>query len=202
MLVIGDIAGKGAEAAARTSLARFTVRTAAELTGDVGRAVGRLNDTLRGQPGLPLCTVVCARLAERGDGTALLTLASAGHPPPLLVRGREIVPVGDPGTIAGAFDGEQWPAASVELRPGDVLAFYTDGVLDAVGETDRFGERRLQEALRGSEGGARERVAGLDAALEAFQQGPQRDDTTVLVLEYRGTGRGARIGTRAGEVAR
>ena len=202
MLVIGDIAGMGAEAAARTSLARFTVRTAAELTGDVSRALGRLNETLRGQPGLPLCTVVCARLAERGDGTALLTLASAGHPPPMLVRGRDIVPLGDPGTIAGAFDGEAWPSASVELRPGDVLAFYTDGVLDAVGESDRFGERRLQDALRGAEGGASEHVAGLDAALEAFQQGPQRDDTTVLVLEYHGTGSGARFGKRAGEVAR
>jgi phosphoserine phosphatase RsbU/P len=130
--------------------------------------------------------VVCASLADRGDGKARLTLACAGHPPPLLVRGGEVIPVGEPGTIAGAFDGEAWPAATVELVPGDVLVFYTDGVLDAVGEHDRFGEERLRATLRELEGSVEERLAGLHAALEAFQRGPQSDDTTVLVMEYRG----------------
>jgi GAF domain-containing protein len=186
MVVIGDIAGQGAEAATRTSLARFTARTAAELTGDVARAVERLNDTLRREEGLPLCTIVCARLAERGDGSAELTLASAGHPPPLLVRGGRVVPVGDAGVIAGAFDGETWPEATVTLEPGDVLVLYTDGVLDTVGESDRFGEQRLRHALSLAHGSVEERLAALHAELSAFQRGPQRDDTTVLVLEYRG----------------
>jgi PAS domain S-box-containing protein len=184
MLVIGDVAGAGAEAATRTSLARFTARTAAEVSGDVSVAVHRLNDTLRGQPGLPLCTVVCAALTDVGDQRARLTLACAGHPPPLLVRGREVIPLGHPGTIAGAFDGEDWPAATVELLAGDVLVFYTDGVLDAVGERDRFGERRLEAALRGSEGSVQERLAALQAALDEFRDGPSRDDTTVLLMEY------------------
>ena len=189
MLAIGDVAGKGAEAAARTSLTRFTLRTAAQLTGDVGRAVERLNATLRDQSGLPLCTVVCASLAERPDGTARLTLASAGHPPPLLVRGREVIPVGRPGTIAGAFDDETWPVETVEVRRGDVLVLYTDGVLDFVGERDRFGEERLHEALAQLEGSAEERLAALYAVLQRFGRGAQRDDTTILVLEYRGDSR-------------
>ena len=188
MVVIGDVAGQGAEAAARTSLARFTLRTAAELTGDVSAAVSRLNDTLRGQSGLPLCTVVCAELRERGDGTAVVTMASAGHPPPLLVRGREVLPVGDAGTIAGAFDGERWPAAPIVLEPDDLLVLYTDGVIDAMGEDDRFGERRLRETPARLEGAVGERLAARRAELEAFERGPQRDDTTVLVLEYRGGG--------------
>ena len=196
IVVIGDVAGQGAEAATRTSLARFTLRTAAELTGDVGRALAQLNDTLRSQAGLPLCTAVCARLSERADGTATLTLASAGHPPPLLVRGGVVTPLGQAGTIAGAFEGEAWPAVTVELEVGDVIVLYTDGVLDAVGESDRFGERRLREALEQLGGTVDERLAGLDAQLEAFQRGPQRDDTTVLVLEYRGGG------TRRGRPAR
>jgi serine phosphatase RsbU (regulator of sigma subunit) len=199
IVVIGDVAGQGAEAATRTSLARFTIRTAAELTGDVGRALAQLNDTLRSQAGLPLCTAVCASLSERPDGTALLTLASAGHPPPLLVRGSTVSPLGEAGTIAGAFDGETWPAATVELQAGDVIVLYTDGVLDAVGESDRFGERRLREALGQLGGSVDERLAGLDAELEAFQRGPQRDDTTVLVLEYRGGGAPAARIARAAE---
>jgi phosphoserine phosphatase RsbU/P len=186
MVMIGDVAGQGAEAAARTSLARFTVRTAAELTGDVGAAVSRLNDTLRGQSGLPMCTVVCAGLRERGDGTAVVTMASAGHPPPLLVRGHDVVPVGEAGTIAGAFEGLRWPAVPVELEAGDVLVLYTDGVIDAMGEDERFGERRLREALGRLDGEVGERLAALRTELEAFERGPQRDDTTVLVLQYRG----------------
>jgi PAS domain S-box-containing protein len=185
MVVIGDVAGQGAEAAVQTSLARFTLRTAAELTGDVSAAVSRLNDTLRGQAGLPLCTVVCAELRERADGTAVVTLASAGHPPPLLVRGRDVQPVGEAGTIAGAFDAA-WPAVPVEIEPGDLLVLYTDGVTDAMGEDERFGEERLREALGRLEGEAGERLAALRSELEAFERGPQRDDTTVLVLEYRG----------------
>jgi PAS domain S-box-containing protein len=188
MVVIGDVAGQGAEAAAQTSLARFTLRTAAELTGDVSAAVGRLNDTLRGQAGLPLCTVVCAELRERGDGTAVVTMASAGHPPPLRVRGHEVTPVGKSGTIAGAFAGLQWPAAPVELRPGDLLVLYTDGVTDAMGEDERYGEARLREALGRLEGEVGERLDALRGELEAFERGPQRDDTTVLVLQYRGGG--------------
>ena len=188
MVVIGDVAGHGAEAATQTSLARFTARTAAELTGDVSRSVARLNETLRREEGLPLCTVVCASLAERGDGTARVTMASAGHPPPLLVRGDRVTPIGDPGTIAGAFDGEAWPEATVDIAPGDVLVLYTDGVLDAVGESDRFGEARLRAGLGGRDGSVEERLAALRGELESFERGPQRDDTTVLVLEYRGTG--------------
>ena len=202
VVVIGDVAGQGAEAATRTSLARFTVRTAAELTGDVGRALSHLNDTLRSQAGLPLCTAVCASLDERADGTAQLTLASAGHPPPLLVSGGKVTPLGEAGTIAGAFDGEVWPAATAVLNPGDVVVLYTDGVLDAVGESDRCGERRLRDALGELTGSVEERLAGLDARLEAFQRGAQRDDTTVLVLEYRGRGTSASSSTRSHEASR
>jgi len=102
------------------------------------------------------------------------------------VRGREVLPVGDAGTIAGAFDGERWPAAPVVLEPGDLLVLYTDGVTDAMGEDERFGEQRLVEALGRLEGTVGERLEALRAELEAFERGPQRDDTTVLVLGYRG----------------
>ena len=93
-------------------------------------------------------------------------------------------PVGHPGTIAGAFEGEHWPTDTVELERGDVLVLYTDGVLDAQGEDDRFGEARLREALTTDGGTAEERLAALDGRLRAFQRGAQTDDTTILILEY------------------
>ena len=125
-------------------------------------------------------------------------MASAGHPPPLLVRGREVTPVGDPGTIAGRVRRRALAVGAVELEPGDLLVLYTDGVLDAMGEDDRFGERRLHEALGRARGRRRRaRWPALRAELEAFERGPQRDDTTVLVLEYRGR-RSARRARAAG----
>jgi hypothetical protein len=57
-----------------------------------------------------------------------------------------------------------------------------------VGQDERFGEPRLREALGRLEGDVGERLAALRAELEAFERGPQRDDTTVLVLQYRGAG--------------
>jgi sigma-B regulation protein RsbU (phosphoserine phosphatase) len=186
MLIVGDMVGQGAEAATLSSLARYTLRAAAELTGDPVRAVEHLNAVLRGQPGVPLCSAVCARLDERPDDGARLSLAGAGHPPPMLVRGEEVAPVGCPGTIAGAFDDGEWSACEVELRRGDVLVLYTDGVLDAVGAHDRYGEPRLRAALAELRGSVDERVAGLAERLEAFRDGARRDDLTVLMLEYRG----------------
>jgi len=74
----------------------------------------------------------------------------------------------------------------VRLRAGDVLVFYTDGVLDAVGEHDRFGDERLRAALAAAAGGgAAEVVACLDERLRAFETG-RRDDTTVLAVQYLG----------------
>ena len=67
-----------------------------------------------------------------------------------------------------------------------MLVLYTDGVLDAVGADDRFGEARLRAALAELGGAVGERVAGLAARLEAFRGGERRDDLTVLMLEYRG----------------
>jgi hypothetical protein len=186
MLIVGDAVGQGAEAATLSGLARATLRAAAELTGDPARALAHLNGVLRAQPGMPLCTAICARLDERPDGGALLSLASAGHPPPLLVRGAGVEPLAGSGTIAGAFDGEDWQAREVELRRGDVLVLYTDGVLDAVGPEDRYGEGRLRAALEELTGPVEERVPALAERLEAFRSGDRRDDLTVLMLEYRG----------------
>jgi serine phosphatase RsbU (regulator of sigma subunit) len=187
-VLIGDMVGQGVEAAAGTALARFTLRTAAELTGDPAQAVVHLNATLRSQRHLPICTVVCALLEEL-DSEAAITLACGGHPPPLLLRGGEVVALGDAGTMVGAFEGERWSTATIALREGDVIVFYTDGVLDAVGECDRFGEARLRAAVAAAAGaGAAGVVTALDAELKAFETGLRRDDTTILAVQYAGLG--------------
>jgi PAS domain S-box-containing protein len=143
IVVIGDVVGKGAPAAALSAVSRVTLRTAGRLTGDPRAALDELNHTLRRRGAMSLCTVAAVALPSELPGGARLLLA--GHPPPLLVRGESVTPLGRPGPLLGAVEVPDWPETEVELDPGDVLVLYTDGALDAVlpgGE--RFGEERLR----------------------------------------------------------
>jgi PAS domain S-box-containing protein len=188
MVVVGDVAGHGAEAAALTALARYTLRSAGQLTRDPARAAQQLNATLRDLPRLPLCTAVCGHLRVESSAHATLTLANCGHPQPLLLRDGAIRPLGDAGPMAGAFDDGDWPCAEVALRAGDVLLLYTDGVLDTVGERERFGFARLRDVVEGNAAEPAALVATLAAALERFRRGPQRDDTAIVALGFEGVG--------------
>jgi PAS domain S-box-containing protein len=187
MLVVGDVAGHGAEAAALTALARWTLRSIGQVTRDPARAVEQLNATLRDLPQLSLCTSVCAHLRAPAVGAATVTLANCGHPRPLLVRAGVVEELGCVGPMAGAFDTGTWDCAEVVLEPGDTLVLYTDGVIDTVGVSERFGEERLRAALAGPGTSAPDvLVAELAAALEAFRRGPQRDDVAIATVRFLG----------------
>jgi GAF domain-containing protein/anti-sigma regulatory factor (Ser/Thr protein kinase) len=193
MLVVGDVAGHGAEAAALTALARWTLRSTGQLTRDAARAAQQLNATLRDLPQLSLCTAVCAHLrATPGSREATVTLANCGHPPPLLVRDGHVEQLGCVGPMAGAFDDGTWEKTTVALHAGDTLVLYTDGVLDTVGAQERFGEERLRAALA-SAGTADPKalVARLAGELERFREGPQRDDTAIAAVRFLGVAEGA-----------
>jgi len=188
MLVMGDVAGHGAEAAALTALARYTLRSAGQLTRDAVRAVHQLNAALRDLPQLSLCTAVCAhvRLARAG-GAALVTLANCGHPRPLLLRDGRLEEVGCVGPMAGAFDDSSWSGTEIALQPDDTLVLYTDGVLDTVGTEERFGAERLQAALAEADSSEPQAlVSALAGALNAFRDGAQRDDTAIVALRFTG----------------
>jgi len=188
MLVMGDVAGHGAEAAALTALARYTLRSAGQLTRDPARAMQQLNGTLRDLPQLSLCTAVCAHVRiARAGGAALVTLANCGHPRPLLVRDGTLEELGCVGPMAGAFDDGAWGCTEVALQAGDTLVLYTDGVLDTVGVEDRFGEARLRAALAGAETAEPAALVGaLASALEAFRHGPHRDDIAIVAVHFTG----------------
>jgi serine phosphatase RsbU (regulator of sigma subunit) len=185
MVVIGDVTGKGPVAAAITSLARYTLRTAAMYEHAPERVLERLNGVLLADAERrQLCTAICAHLAPHDDGIRV-RFACAGHPPPyLLSAGGAVAAAGRPGTLLGAFEEVSWDADELDLNPGDTLVLYTDGVTDTTrGGGERFGQDRLTALLNGCGGLAPEDVAQhIDAALTAFEEGPQRDDLAVLVL--------------------
>ncbi len=177
--VIGDVVGKGAEAAALTALARHTLAAIVSATGDVAYAMQVLNRRLRERSDdyRSLCTVAAA-VVTHDDG---VTILSAGHPLPLLRRGVAAWPVGRPSPMLGFVDDVELLSAPVQVDPGDQLILYTDGVLDAINASGRFGETRLLETVRSLGDGvaAAHRILG---AIDAFRDSDQADDIAILSL--------------------
>jgi len=180
--VIGDVVGKGAQAAALTALARHTLAAIIESTGDPGEALEVLNRRLREREAsqMTLCTI--AVIAITPDDRA--TVYSAGHPLPVLVRDGVATPLGETRPLLGVFEHVDTMPTEVALAPGDQIVLYTDGVLDAVGAHDRFGEQRLLEAAAGIELAADASTAAgqLLSVIEAFAAGEQSDDIAIMSL--------------------
>jgi PAS domain S-box-containing protein len=185
MVLVGDVAGRGAEAAALTSLSRYTLRTAGKLLGDPVAAFEHLNAALREREGLSLVSACCVLLRGAAHGAATADVVLAGHPPAFRVHARTPSPVGVFAPFLGAYERGGWEAATTELAAGDQLVLYTDGVIDAVGEEERFGEERLVQTLRDGES-ARATVAGIERAVDRFALGPQADDMAIIVVERTG----------------
>jgi PAS domain S-box-containing protein len=184
MLLIGDVTGRGAEAAALTAQARHTLRIAATLLGDPVAAVRQLNRALADKSELSICTVAIVHLRRRGPVT-VATVLCAGHPPPMLVRDGIARPVGRPGPLVGAWGDSTWTTDSIELRGGELLVLYTDGVIDADGGEERFGDARLAQCLHGARD-PRDAVERIRGALGSFEEGAQADDTAVLAVQWLG----------------
>jgi serine phosphatase RsbU (regulator of sigma subunit)/ketosteroid isomerase-like protein len=178
MVVIGDVTGRGAQAAAVTAHARYTLRTAAALTGDPVVALRTLNRELLGR-GTALCSVAAMTIAE--DPTEPVRLAVAGHPPPLLVDGDSVTEAASPAPVLGAFSDEQWRVEAAAVAPGQQLVVITDGITEAEGEEGRFGEERLRAELVGiaSPALAAQRLEG---ALHQFTGGEMDDDAAIIAI--------------------
>jgi PAS domain S-box-containing protein len=186
LAVVGDVTGKGVQAAALTALARYTLATAARFDPSPAAVVGLLNDVLVDRPDISLLTVVCAHVVPSASG-ARLRLTSAGHPLPVLARaGRAPTTVGPPGLLLGMTAGARWEETEIELEPGDTLLFYTDGVTDTPSGGERFGDERLLAALAGAPADPQAMIAAVQRAVREFQVGDVVDDRAMLALQVVG----------------
>ncbi len=184
---IGDVRGKGAEAAAVTALARYTVR-AVTMSNDLPSAIlSGLNEAMvRQLPEDRFCTAACARLEPLDDGPGVgVDVSRAGHPPPLVVRADgSVEEISCPGRALGVFPDAELGDTHTRLMPGETMVFYTDGVTEARSpDGSFFGEERLRQFVGAH---AHEHAALLAAELKNvvlnFQEGYARDDLAVLVL--------------------
>ena len=149
-LVLGDVCGKGSEAAAITALARYTVRAAAMRSRRPISVLATLNDAIHRQHPDTFCTLAYATLEP---ATGVVELALGGHPHPLLLdaAGRTR-PLGQPNRLLGPYDHWTGTTETLTLEPGDTLLLYSDGLTDARVGRDFYGDQRLIEVLGSTSG--------------------------------------------------
>lgn len=183
VVVIGDVCGKGVDAAVVTALARYTLRAAAVQDPSPARALSVLNAALLGADTDRFCTAAVLRL-RRSDGQWHVWSCAAGHPLPLRVSPAGIVtPVGEAGSLIGVLEEVDLPESSTALAPGDALVVYTDGVSEGRSPAGEFfGDARLFGHLADTSGSADDIAASLLADVLGFQHGNARDDIAIVAL--------------------
>ena len=183
-IAVGDVCGKGAEAAAVTGLVRDVIRLLVREAVPVTEVLGRLNTAIleQGDRGR-FCTVAAGRVCIDGSDVTL-QVCSAGHPLPVLMHASgELEMVGSSGTLVGVTEDFEVEEHTVHLAPGDAVVFYTDGVTERRTPDRMFGERRLLDTLAGLAGEPAAQIAtGLERAVQDYAAEPLRDDLAILVV--------------------
>lgn len=188
---LGDVCGKGPQAAAVTSLTRYTLRAAALHDPDPVSALSTLNRVLheRYSGGDPrYCTAVFGILEPAlTTGHVAVVLASGGHPPALLLRadGTADFLATPGGLLVGILPDAHFTTASTTLAPGDTLLLYTDGLTEArtgEGRTSLYGDEALHAFATGHAGRSPDAIIeALTGLLDGFGNGLD-DDTALLAL--------------------
>ena len=183
-IAIGDVCGKGQDAAAMTAAARHAVRALAHVHKTPDQVLAAANQVLVAEDyDDRFVTAALAFLRRRGQRTQV-RIGSCGHPGPAVVRadGRVEILEGD-GLPLGLFDDIKPGRNDVELQPGDLLFFYTDGVTEARGADQSFFEDRLADALAAVAGRpAAEVVRAVQRLVTSFSAGELKDDVTILAV--------------------
>jgi len=187
--LIGDVCGKGVEAAKVTSLARYTLRAEASAHPSPAAVLDRLNSAMLDQRAPRFLTAAYAGIRTTRTGAAG-RLCLAGHPPALIRRadGR-VQQLGTPGTLLGVMPTVRLTDVRFRLAPGDLLMLYTDGACEArprpgaTGSRPIFDEADLARALAATHGlDATATTARISAILHEHHGGWASDDTALLAL--------------------
>lgn len=182
--VIGDVCGKGAEAAALSALARHTIRAANVILRKPKRVLAFLNQlVLQGGYSERFITVAYCRMRP-ARGSLQVAVGRAGHPPPMLLKSDgTVAPQGKPGTLIGVIPDPSLTDQVIRVCPGEALVLYTDGVTEAAGAEGRFGQNRLEAELASCAGKTAQDIADhLENAVLSFQRTQSHDDMAILVI--------------------
>ncbi len=187
VLVLGDVCGRGVDAATIASLVRHTARSAALTHTSPAAIVAHLNDLLlrdsdpdRYEP--RFCTAIVA-IVDHSSPTVTVKMAVAGHPLPLLRKADgALTPVGAPGSLIGVGTPVELSETDLVLGPGDALVCYTDGVTERRNGSAFFEYTGLSRTLAAADGDAQALAAAVENAVLGFAPEPPGDDLAILVL--------------------
>ncbi|GAC1323165.1 MAG: hypothetical protein NVSMB13_02670 [Mycobacteriales bacterium] len=185
-VVMGDVCGKGVEAAKVTALARYTIRAAAIQHRSPRQVLALLNRAMIHQhpESERFLTATYATLQQR-RGAVSVRISAAGHPPALMRSANgEVQPLNTAGLILGVFSEPQLVERKVTLHPGDALILYTDGVLEARAGQELYGEQRLAALVAAipAHADAARIAADIEADVLDFGGPEPVDDTAILVI--------------------
>jgi PAS domain S-box-containing protein len=181
-LLVGDVSGKGVEAAGLTAMVRYMAEALSQHSPEPAPLVGELNEML--YPRLPEAQLVTLVLAVADPVAGSLRWCSAGHPPPVIVDalgGQRMLD--DPDPPCGAFPDQRFTDHEDRFDEGDLLVLYTDGIIEARRQGREFGEEGLRNALREAVGEDPAQLArSVYGAARAWCGGRLTDDVAIAVV--------------------
>lgn len=188
LIVLGDVRGRGVDAATTALLIRHVIRSAAVSLRTPAAILSHLNEVLLRQETAELeprfATAVLAVVHSRADRSLAVDFAVAGHPLPLLRTPEgSVQAVGSAGTALGITDAFTVADCSLVLRPGETLLCFTDGATERRNGAEFFGDERLAATFAAASGDADSIAATVEFAVAAFAEGDLSDDLALLVLQ-------------------
>ncbi|MEJ7875216.1 MAG: SpoIIE family protein phosphatase [Solirubrobacterales bacterium] len=179
--VVGDVCGKGPEAAALTSLVRHTLRATARL--GPAEAVMRVHEAIQASGENTYCTLCCAEL-RRADGGLAARVTTAGHPEPRVVtRDGEVERMEVTGPLVGILHEPVFSSQEIRLPAGSTFFMCSDGIPEARRNGELFGDQRLEKMLSAMSGlDPAELVRRLEDEVVSFVEGRPRDDLALFAL--------------------
>ncbi|WP_157592004.1 SpoIIE family protein phosphatase [Solirubrobacter soli] len=184
--VMGDVCGKGAQAAAVTAMVRYTIRAAVMRNRSPAGILRWLNAAMLRQRAGRFVTLAIARFEIHPDGSVIVTVSSGGHPLPRVLRSTGLVEeIGMTGTLLGVLEDVDLEDRVTHLARGDALVLYTDGLTE-VTAPKVWSRAHLDRTVAGAHRlDAAGIVAHLAETAEAEAEGPPRDDLALLALRVR-----------------
>lgn len=187
LLGLGDVCGKGAEALAESGRVQHALVALMVVEQDPTRLLYLLNRALLAA-GRTVFTTLMLGALQPADVGCQLTLATGGHPAPMVLRGSgHVEEVGVPGTVVGILPDARFGRSTITLAPGEICLFYSDGVTEAgrriAERQEQFGPARLAACLGGCAGMTAQAVATrVERAVTAWLGRSDGDDLAVLAI--------------------
>ncbi len=182
-VLIGDVCGRGAEAAKFTSLVRWVYQSTADGTDDPAAILTAVNTILRRQPDARFATGQAVSFDQSAGGSLDVRFASAGHHPAFVRRADgSIEPVEHNGWMLGVFEPYETGGTDLRLEPGDMLALFTDGVIEARRGDEQLGFDDLCTRLEGFRGDPYELTQRIVDVADEFADATAADDDIAVVV--------------------